>query len=62
LSFHLILKQNFKLDKNFLKGYFIQYQSRGSSVVERSPEKAGVGSSILPPGNKKLSESVSFLI
>ncbi len=24
--------------------------SRGSSLVERSPEKAGVGSPILPPG------------
>lgn len=26
---------------------------RGSSLVERSPEKAGVGSPILPPGTCK---------
>jgi hypothetical protein len=32
-------------------------KSRGSSVVERSPEKAGVGSSILPPGNQKFENS-----
>ena len=30
----------------------MKIRCRGSSVVERGPEKAGVGSPILPPGTK----------
>ena len=41
-------------------GITFKFVCRGSSVVERRPEKAGVGSSILPLGTIKLKSHPFF--
>ena len=40
---------------------FSLHRCRGSSPVERGPEKAGVGSSTLPPGTIRIAGSVPVL-